>query len=813
MLLSKQLQSRLFYFTLCILLLWNGITFAGQSQSDFIYDPADQNIKTHTFDNPMLYDADVLSTDEGLWFTWLEFTPGEGDRIWIALRNNDNWIHQKQVTPYPAQLKNPTLTLDSNQQLWLSYEKELEGHWDIFLRQYDPGKQVFLNEKRISESNNPDINHQIEADNQGGLWLVWQSGHKGQYDIVARYNHPDSPHFIQRLSTTNADDWHPDLAITQNNHVHVVWDVYDGKSYNVRYRRWNNGTWSDIADLAATDAFEGRAQIVAGNDNIAWVAYEEGRKNWGHPYFTYQGHTDQRGYYKMDQKKGPLHSYRYLNILGIAPHDNGEWHQYTLKESFPMPSVEQAIRRENTSYDKSKLGAFYERAQLCKDQSGRIWMAYRHYYAPWMGMLGIMYRSHIEDGFKIYARNLSNKGWSKLYAFDHIQGDGMQRLQITPHGNGIASVWTMGRTDRRQNQDKRPRGLAWAINETQNELKAPGYEMLSSPSPLSTHPIQQPKDHSVETAELNGKTYQLFYGDLHRHTDISLCRVPMDGTIDDAYRYAINPAGLDFLGITDHSRDLALGNHLSQLWWRNRKEVNRHHLLSNFFPFYAFERSHGNTADHNVISLNGEILRPHTYPVPEFWTEFGSDIITIPHQPIRRDTWNYQDDVRRPLMEIFQGCRTQSIENDAHQGLAKGFHIGFIASSDHMSTGASFACVWAEEQNRQSIFNAMQRRRTYGATAKIKLIVRTNNHWMGEIIKAMQMPTLHIEAKGTTPITKVQFVVDGKVHKTIEPNQTTFTHQENLGLEGNHYVYIRLEQEDGHQAWSSPIWCQIESKE
>ncbi len=799
-------QFLIFFLLITITYHWMGTCHAQEISAEFLYDSADQAVSTHTFDDPMVYEGDVVSTREGVWFAWLKFTPGEGDRIWMGLRDGDEWIHQTEVTPYPGQYKNPTLTVDASQRMWLSYEKEVEGHWDIYLHQYDREKQALLKEKRISESNDPDINHQIAADSEGGLWLVWQSGYKGQFDILARRVQPNSQHFIQRVSTPEADDWQPDVAVTEGNQIHVVWDVYDGESFNVRYRRWQEGAWGEIADLASTAAFEGRAQVVEGERNRVWVAYEEGSENWGKHYYSRQGRGEPRGYYEMDQKKGPLHTFRSLRILSIAPNESGTLQQNSLIEPLPMPSIEQALQRENRPNHVDRMGAFYERAQLCRDSSGRIWVMYRHYYAPWMGIPDIMYRSHIEDGFKVYARCLSNQGWSKLYGVDYIQGDGMQRLRVAPHQDGMAAVWSIGRTDRRASQDQRERGIAWAMIDASTIGKAPGKALLTSPSPLSSKIRQIAVKQTNETVEVNGETYQLFYGDLHRHTDLSLCRVPLDGSIEDAYRYAIDAAELDFLGITDHSRDIALGDHLSQLWWRNRKEVNRHHLLSKFFPYYAFERSHGNTADHNVVSLDGDILRPHTYPVPEFWHEFGSEIITIPHQPIRRDTWKYQDDIRRPLMEIFQGCRTQSIEDHAHEGLAKGYHIGFIASSDHMSTSGSYACVWAEERNRQSIFHALQHRRTFGATAKISLLVRAGEHWMGEIVEAETMPPITIEAKGTAPIKTIQFVVDGEIYKTINPNQSQISLEEDLGIEGKHYVYVFLEQEDGHRAWSSPIW-------
>jgi hypothetical protein len=287
--------------------------------------------------------------------------------------------------------------------------------------------------------------------------------------------------------------------------------------------------------------------------------------------------------------------------------------------------------------------------------------------------------------------------------------------------------------------------------------------------------------------------------------------MPIDGTLDDAYRYAIEVAKLDFMGITDHSRDIAQGNQLSQLWWRNRKAVYRHQLVDgdkmHFVPFYAYERSHDKgMADHNVISLRNDMLRPYTYPLPQFWKELDNDTITIPHTPFRQGTWEYQDDLFRPLVEIFQGGRNISSEKHAHQALNKGYHLGFIASSDHMSTSASYACVWAEDSTRESIFRALQARRTFAATDKIWLMLQSGDHLMGEIIEPASTTQLELEIRGTALIQSITLIVDGEISKTWSPKKRSIKLDITLDSTDKHYAYFHLAQIDGNEAWSSPIW-------
>ena len=69
------------------------------------------------------------------------------------------------------------------------------------------------------------------------------------------------------------------------------------------------------------------------------------------------------------------------------------------------------------------------------------------------------------------------------------------------------------------------------------------------------------------------------------------------------------------------------------------------------------------------------------------------------------------------------------------QAYQKGYRIGTIASSDHFSTHISFAMVYTEEPTREAIFEAIKKRRTYGATDNIILEVRMGEHFMARSSK------------------------------------------------------------------------------
>ena len=110
------------------------------------------------------------------------------------------------------------------------------------------------------------------------------------------------------------------------------------------------------------------------------------------------------------------------------------------------------------------------------------------------------------------------------------------------------------------------------------------------------------------------------------------------------------------------------------------------------------------------------------------------------------------------------------MEKPVKEGLLRGHKFGIIASSDHLSTDASFACVWSEKTDREGVFRAMQSRRTYGATAKIMLKVFCGEHWMGESFSTNAMPPIRIEARGTAPIEHCDILVDGDVKDSLPNN-------------------------------------------
>ena len=162
--------------------------------------------------------------------------------------------------------------------------------------------------------------------------------------------------------------------------------------------------------------------------------------------------------------------------------------------------------------------------------------------------------------------------------------------------------------------------------------------------------------------------------------------------------------------------------------------------------------------------------------------------------------WNWPNATFDCLLEIYQGARgsyerwrlpegekrggtqTDRPGHFAQDALAKGNIYGFVSFSDHNSTHNSWAGVWVEQPTRESLFDAMLARRTFGASDEI--IVRTSaaEHMPGEQFTASvdALPEIAIEVEAPDEIMRVDVVKNGEYVFTQRPGgqQASFRYRD-----------------------------------
>ncbi|MCX5996362.1 MAG: DUF3604 domain-containing protein [Chloroflexi bacterium] len=211
----------------------------------------------------------------------------------------------------------------------------------------------------------------------------------------------------------------------------------------------------------------------------------------------------------------------------------------------------------------------------------------------------------------------------------------------------------------------------------------------------------------------------------------------------------------------------------------------------------------------------------------EIYSKHGSSDFFEAPSPIHHDV--------TPFFIYLMGATS----NRAHKGdgsyvreaLAKGFKLGIIAGGDnHWARGSkSFGtgitqdypnglqAVMATDLTRAGLYEAMWQRHTYGTTgARIIIDFKVNGSLMGSEIRADNgnPPRIYYMVKGTAPVQKIEiwkyskskgyevFNFEGKGMLAAE---SQFSDNE---FSQDSFYFMKVVQEDGNVAWSSPVWVQ-----
>ena len=368
----------------------------------------------------------------------------------------------------------------------------------------------------------------------------------------------------------------------------------------------------------------------------------------------------------------------------------------------------------------------------------------------------------------------------------------------------------------------------------------------------------------------------IYWGDLHQHTTLGkdANRVPewvfqrnrdVDGfdfaavSIHDLFEYwglPPDPGELSYLqGVTEKYNGGGSFVTLHGYEWTNLPQGHRniYYAEGETLAFFSYDKA--KSPDSLRASLSGKryIAIPHhsawrfmysNSPYnwgPQDWEEArlaeiyskhgSSDFFATPY-PIHHDV--------TPFFIYLMGANS----NRAHEGdgsyvreaLASGYKLGIIAGGDnHWARGGkSFGtgvtqdyqnglqAIVATDLTRAGLYEAMWQRHTYGTTGpRIIIDFRVNGFPMGSEITAVNgcPPLINYLVKGTAAVRDIEiwkfsksmgwkvFSFGGKGLKDAE---SQFSDEI---FNADSLYFMKVVQEDGNLAWSSPVWVKMSSVE
>jgi hypothetical protein len=807
--------------------------------------------------------------------------PAGGDRVFAM---HYSVAGRMWTGPYPitdaaddTTMMRTAIAVDGQKRAWIFYSVERNGNFDLYARRIVAGGTVSA-EVQLTTNPGADLNPVATTDSSGHVWVAWQGFRNGNLEIlVMAQAQPGGNVFSPEsvVSTSPASDWDPAIAAGASGEVAISWDTYDKGDYDVYLRRASltplGVSLNAARPVAASLGFEARSSIVYDAQNRIWIAYETADVKWGKDFGAldtsgvnlYQNHNIAvRAIDGADQKA--VMNDNLTGPNGVLPGPpNTQF--FTISPSapsgfFPDPTLAANRPADGSPSSESNYPKLPNNSvpRIAVDANGTVYLAFRTKAG---GSLSSDHNTGLNSGDSV------GSIWiEQMVYFDGqkwngpgviAQSDGLLDLRPTILPLDPGHVLIVQATDHRLSPAPGgQRGLdpvnsdIYAAELTVQPQQITPPQLVLSPAVVDPQSPDE-KNEAAQVALLEsssvtvgGQTYQVKRGDFHRHTEFSFDG-GQDGSIDDAYRYMIDAAPLDWGGCCDHDNGAAR----EYSWWNLQKYTEAYLLPGRYTPLFNFERSLNYPEGHRnaIFAQRGRRPLPRlpsgaagppcpqcppgspdTYFFYQYLHYFAGLDAAHTVATDQGNDWSSNDPAVETTVEIYQGDRQSYERVDSPRSNAqcdsidewkplgyvsaaiksaasggKGYMLGFESSSDHRSTHISYTNVWLTDPSRQGTLDAISKRRVYASTDLILADVRMGAHFMGEAFTWPGKPTLTVVLQGANSFQQASVVKDSVDAFTTSTKQSPcptnpstsvcFTWQDNATLKSGeqHYYYIR----------------------
>jgi len=223
----------------------------------------------------------AIATDSGgnLWAAWHTGQAGSGD-IYVAKRDSETqqWAAPLRLTNLGSDQRNPALAIGSNDTLYVTWQDNRRGNWDIYVAVSLDG--ITWNDPvRLTDPNTNETNPAIAIDraSPNHVYIAWQQDEgTGNQDI---YVASSSTRFISKAVTQvtshAASQTEPALAVGSDNTVYLVWTDRRNGSADIYGSSSGAVSWANVA--IATGAGNQSAPTIAvepdsSSLHVLWVS-------------------------------------------------------------------------------------------------------------------------------------------------------------------------------------------------------------------------------------------------------------------------------------------------------------------------------------------------------------------------------------------------------------------------------------------------------------------------------------------------------------------------------------------------------------
>jgi hypothetical protein len=707
------------------------------------------------------------SSNQKLTVVWQEFREGQYDIVMKTLADG-KWSDAVNLTHDNYDDWDPAVVYDSKNQLWFAWTSYRDGDYDLFVKRADIAD---AKEVRLGARGEYDLHPSMAADNEGRVWLVWDSvrvprhGESGGMTITGAN--------LKKRPTEKLND--PENPNQQPLIAHVRMAVLDDGKFLTLPN--TPKSLQPPADYKLAHTAVPRVS-VDGNGTV-WVAYRaliKQKQPTGTEEQPKPKAKGKKGGKKNDKIRGPywwdvfVQSYRggKWSAPEMLPSSDGNLEEVALLPSATGMQISYEMehrRRLSAPFFARKPEAYKDTEPEPEDHHGDFGRVY--------GYNGDIYFAQLNrsaDG-DAAAKNLVPRKIVDAATYPRVSRDAAH-YQTEIHGQKYTLLW--------------------------GDL-----HKHSNISRCSTGNEPSPDDHYKYAHDICQYDFLCMSDHAEHTTDFNWWRIQK---LADLYNV---PGYFSVLYGYEWTAGWPVGHH-NVIWAEKPAPILRHSLEGT----HTLETL---WATLDKIGLPALTI-PHTSADPGMGTRF-----------------DVHNDKYERLIEVFQACRgsyeydgcpRQHVNATAtncfvQDGLAKDYRMGFICSSDH-GWGTAYAVVYGTENSRKAAFKGLEDRRCYASTTYgLVLDTRMGDHFMGEEFSLDKPTEISVYTRGTAPIRQVEIFSDrkvvyseGGVKNPINKNEVRLSWTAPLPAPGKTvYYYVRVIQGDDEIAWSSPFWVTSSAKE
>ncbi|MEP6673208.1 MAG: hypothetical protein ABJF10_28925, partial [Chthoniobacter sp.] len=579
------------------------------------------------------YPSGAVGTDGTVWAAWQSYTPGidravrarswdkepeelkslatapGGDQLWLRATNGDAIA----ISSTGRDIYKSAVAVDGAGLVWVvwaenpSYKPFPDNgnpNFDIFTRSLDPKTKKLSEPQKMSDSPESDVWPVAATDSDGHVWVAWQGARDSVFRIFQRHQTKDGWSKAEQVSTQTRNCWAPAIASTKGK-VAIAWDTYEKGDYDVWVREFSGGKAGDARPVANSPDYEARPALTYDKDGALWIAWEQSGPTWG------------KDWGALVKDKGiPLYRDRQI---GLAVLKDGQWMEPagSFKDALPgagglrkrqrnvrVPALEPGgeSRKAGQEAEANKNFPHNNLARIVCDSAGRVWIFCRSRQNDFRTPLGSLWFdwASYTDGdhwtgpvLVPHSDNLlynipvvvpaADGGLTVVHSSDHRQDRHIVRRGNGPGGNLALEAESDPYDNDLYVSHLRATGPAQATKLVADKTPP---DAQAAPSPATTKERADITNIHAYRAEIDGKKLQIQRGEFHRHTEIS-GDGGNDGPLEDMWRYAVDVAGMDWLGCGDHDN----GAGREYPWWLTQKTTDAFYLPGSFNSLYTYERS------------------------------------------------------------------------------------------------------------------------------------------------------------------------------------------------------------------------------